>query len=201
MMKEIIASIIGSVAGSITSELVKPALDKNKEDEKRELTFKDRPEMAIIDYKDYTQRVGYGVKKKCDIELFVARIDKVDVEGRVKAVYRKEDFNKKEWCCVIYTLKNAGKTDVSILDIISCNKGNTCVFPCADAEDWASKELLNYSKTYDKKIYVGETITLKLCYHKESILSGIFFASIIIGMRDSNKHYWQQAFFCTKRQD
>ena len=63
-------------------------------------------------YEDYISRTGYGIKQKCDIELFVARIETVTISsdmknGTVYAHYREQDFNKKDWCCVIYTLKNS----------------------------------------------------------------------------------------------
>lgn len=80
--------------------------------------FQNRPEMQIIDFKNYLSRTGYGVKKVCNIDIFVAHIDKATPTGNEKnnvvyAHYRKEDFESKDWCCVIYTLQNAGKTDIS----------------------------------------------------------------------------------------
>lgn len=192
MLKEIIGAVIKGISGAVTTKII----DKNKEEnEKRERIFENRPEMEIVDFKDYISRTGYGIKKKCDIELFVARIEKIDFERGLKAVYKNEDFNQDEWCCVIYTIKNTGKTDVSILDIISCDKKSTCIFPSANATDWASSGLINYSKRYDKKIHIGESITLKLCYHKECIVTGLFTASILIGLQDRNGRYWQQCLF------
>lgn len=87
---------------------------------------------------------------------------------------------------------------MSILDIISCDKKSTCIFSSVDATDWASKGLLYYTKRYDKKIHIEDSITLKLCYHKECIVSGIFTAAIFMGMQDRNGNYWQQPLFAPR---
>ena len=122
MTNEIIIAIISAVAGGIVTLLTTLALDKRKEKREDRLeakklqreAFQNRPEMQIVDFKDYIVRTGYGVKQKCDIELFVAHIETVTVEGKkkraiVRAHYKEEHLNPDEWCCVMYTLKNSGK--------------------------------------------------------------------------------------------
>ena len=131
MITEIIAAVIGAVVGGVATHITTMLVEKRKERREdmaearkvRNEAIQNRPEMKIVEYKDYTKRAGYGVKQKCDIEVIVAHVEDVVVTGekkseRVEAQYRAEDFNSDEWCCVIYTFKNAGKTDISTMDIV-----------------------------------------------------------------------------------
>lgn len=208
MTNEIIIAIISAVAGGIVTLLTTLALERRKEKRKERLeakklqreAFQNRPEMQIVDFKDYIVRTGYGVKQKCDIELLVAHIENVTVEGKKKraivyAHYKEEHLNPNEWCCVIYTFKNAGKTDISTMNIIWHFQQSSCIFPADEARPWAEGNLLNYSYCYDKKIRVGESVSLKICYHKDAIVPGMFSAPISIGMIDDNGRYWTQPLF------
>lgn len=201
----IIDSIINLVAAKKSQERKEQRADAIEAKKEQKEIFQTRPEMSIVEWKNYLSRPGYGIKQKCDIELFVAHIDSVTVEGNGKrgrkkrehvlAHYSSDNLNLKEWCCVIYTLKNAGKTDVSTTDIICNYKRDTCIFDC-DAIEWCVvNNVLNYSKCYDRKIRCGEKITLKLCYHKDRIISGMFSAVMAIGMKDDNGRCWRQPLF------
>lgn len=194
----IVATIIGAlVTGFITwllnvrKEWKEDLKEKQHEWEKR---FENRPEFDIVDYKDYLFRVGYGIKQKCDIELFVAQIEKIDKTNCVGR-FRESDLNSKEWCCVIYTLKNTGKTDIVRLNLISTYKRDTCIFSCANAKKLANMGMLSYLEIFDKKIRVGETVTIKLCYHKDRRVTGAISAMMLIALEDYNKHYWYQSLF------
>lgn len=191
--------IIGAVIGSITTGLINLVFEKRKDKKENEKnqknTFEKRPEMAIIEFKDYISRPGYGVKKKCDIDLFVAHIAGIDLDGVVSAIYHKEDGDQEEWSCVIYTLKNVGKTDISVLNVISTCKKDTCIFPSMYVKEFISNGCINYSNCYDRKIRVGDTITLKLCYHQKRIVGSFISANVVLGLRDSNGYDWQQPLF------
>lgn len=212
-MKEIIVSIISAVITSMITCMFTMKLETHKErreaaaaakKEQREI-YEKRPEMDILKFKDYLSRPGYGIKQRCDIELFVAHIDHVTVEGNGKKGRKKkewvlahfdvEDKDPSQWCCVIYTFKNVGKTDISTMNIICHYQKDTCIFPYAFAEHCLDSGMLNYSECHDRKIRSGETVTVKLCYHKDRILRGAFSANMSIGMQDDNGHYWQQPLF------
>ena len=208
MTNEIIVAIVSAVAGGVVTLLTTLALDKRKEKREDRLeakklqreVFQTRPEMQIVDFKDYISRAGYGIKQKCDIELFVAHIEKTTVEGKKKravvyAHYNEEHLDPNGWCCVMYTFKNAGKTDISTMDIIWHFQQSSCIFPAGEARQWADGNLLNYSYCYDKKIRAGETVSLKICYHKEAIIPGMLSATISLGMIDDNGRYWTQPLF------
>ena len=208
MKNEIIIALISAGISSIITYLTSLILEKRKEKREDRLEarkeriaiFQNRPEMAVVDYKDYISRTSYGIKQTCDIDLFVAHIDKVTATGnkkndKVYAHYCEEDFESKDWCCAIYTLKNAGKTDISTLDIICNFKKDTCIFEIENAKKWASDNLLNYWHCYDKKIRVGETLTVKFCYHKDHIITGPISAIMSIVMHDDNGRHWTQPLF------
>ena len=208
MTNEIIIAIVSAIAGGIITLLTTLILDRRKEKREDRLeakkaqreAFQNRPEMQIVDFKDYITRPGYGVKQKCDIDLFVARIQNVTIEGKkkkavVNAHYSEDHLNANEWCCVIYVLKNAGKTDISSLHMIWHFQQSSCIFPADHARQWAEGNLLNYGHCYDTKIRAGETISLKICYHKDAIIPGLFSAPFSIGMIDDNGRYWTQPLF------
>ena len=105
MPHEILIAIISAVVGGIITLL----LDRRKEMREDRLeakkvqreAFQNRPEMQIVDFKDYIARPGYGIRQKCDIDLFVARIDKVTIEGKKKksivyAHYKEDHLNANE---------------------------------------------------------------------------------------------------------
>lgn len=208
MTTEIIVAVISALIGGIVTFLFTLVSDKRKEKREDKLeakkiqreAFQNRPEMQIVDFKDYIMRPGYGIKQKCDIDLFVANISSTTIKGDkkrqfVNANYCEDDLNTDEWCCVIYCLKNVGKTSISTLDIICHFQQTTCIFPSSEARQWADGNMLNYSYCYDKKIREGDTITLKICYHKEKIVPGVFSAVMSIGMIDDNGRYWTQPLF------
>ena len=208
MIREIFIAIVSAVAGGIITLLTTLILDRRKEKREDQLeaqktqreAFQNRPEMQIVDFKDYIIRTGYGIKQKCDIELFVAHIDHVTVEGKKKrsivcAHYNEHHLNTSEWCCVIYVLKNAGKTDISTLHMIWHFQESSCIFPADYARQWAAGNSLNYGYCFDTKIRAGETISLKICYHKDAIVSGLLSAPFSIGMIDDNGRCWTQPLF------
>lgn len=202
-MKEIIIPIISAIVGALISAIVTLYIQKRKEKredkEKAQLCkkeiFQNRPEYKIIDYKDYISRTGYGIKQQCDIDAFLTVITDIKVNGRVDAIYRKEDFNQSEWCCVIYTLQNVGKTDILMTDLVCHQKRNFVLFDSKYAVEFLNAKCLNYSVSSDNKIRVGETFTIKLCFHKDSIIHSLMSAILLIAIKDVNGNYWEQPLF------
>ena len=120
MTDEIIIALISALAGGVITLLTTLVVEKRKEaredrlaaHKERNEIHQTRPEMDIVEYKDFLSRPGYGIRQKCDIELFVAHIDHVSIKtngkkGRKKrewvlAHFHPENLNASEWCCVIY---------------------------------------------------------------------------------------------------
>ena len=208
MKEEIIIAAVSALIGGLVTYLFTILSDKRKEkredrlEEKKQNreAFQNRPEMTIVEYKDYISRVGYGVKQPANIDVFVAHISKTSIVGdkrhsSVLTFYEDKSLNIDEWCCVLYTLKNTGKTDISTFYLFSNFQQTTCIFPSSEARQYADANMLNYSYCYDKKIHAGETVSVKICYHKECIVPGLFSAPMSIGMVDDNGKYWTQPLF------
>lgn len=132
--------------------------------------------------------------------MFVAPIENVSViDDKVVATYKPEISNVQEWVCVVYKLKNVGKIDIICLNVIDNNSRNTILCDVDSVEYYIENGLLNYSECYNHIIRVGETVSLRICYHKDCIVSGIFAASFTIGMEDRNGRYWTQGLFAPKK--
>ena len=101
---------------------------------------------------------------------------------------------------MIYTLKNVGKTDIASLDVICNIPKDTSFFPTNNSlEDdmlykWVANNLINYSVGGNQKIRVGETITIKVCYHKDRIIYGSIGPVATLGIIDVNGNCWAQGF-------
>lgn len=199
MTEGIIGAIIGSAITGIISILceiirINHQNKKEKAKEQKEV-FINRPELKTVDYVNSIDNPD-SINKICDIDVFIVPIDDVSIEnGYLDVTYNLNYFEKKNWCCVIYTFKNVGKTDISSMDIMTVNKKNSCLFSSDEAFYYANHGLLNYSYCYDKKIRENETFTLKICYYKDKIATGLFSATMSIGMVDSFNHHWQQPLF------
>lgn len=196
-MIQIIFEAIAGFIANLISEKCKENRENKKESQKIQMeVFTNRPELSIKEYKNYIKRTGYGVKKKCDVNVMMASVEGTSIENNiVNAKFCMEDFNSKEWCCVIYVFENVGKTDISRIDIISVNNQNTAIYNVDFAKENASHGILNCSELYDRKIRVGETFSVKICYHKEHILCGVISASLNMGFEDSNGRFWLQPLF------
>lgn len=204
MPNEIIMIIISAVISAITSGFVTCLLDKRKErredkiEQKKEnqKIYEERPELQIIEYSEYIDCPGEELEKECDINVFMTRIEEVSVEdGDVTAHYNNKFFNEEEWCCVIYTFKNVGKTDVRGVSPICTYKKDTMLCDVASAKMILEHGTLNYSTMCDKKIRVGESFTMRICYHKDCIVRGMFSSILVMGIEDCNNRFWEQPLF------
>lgn len=204
MTSELINAIISAIAGAFAGGIVTLILDKRKErrEDKKEKQkdkkkiYEDRPELQIIEYKEYISRPGHKLKKECDINVFMTKMEKVSVEEDiVTAYYNKDYFNEEEWCCVIYDFKNVGKTDIRCVSPICTYKKDTMLCNVSNAKMILEHGLLSYSTMFDKKIYANESFTMKICYHKDCIVAGMMSSILVMGIEDCNNRFWKQPLF------
>lgn len=200
--KEIIIAVISALAGGFITYLFDRLKERKKDkrdaiaklDEER----KNRPEFLITEMKDSFNRPGTCIDSQpCDTEIFVAGIKNVYVENDI--VYPEFDeaiLDKKSWVCRQFTLKNVGKTVIYEVHIISNYIKDTCIFDIKSISDDIIKNgWLNYSELLDRRIAPDESFTLKICYHKDKIITGFISAIFEIGIRDDNGKCWVQPFF------
>lgn len=204
MTSELINAIISAITGAVAGGIVTLLLDKRKErredkkekqNEKKKI-YEDRPELQIIEYKDYISRPGHELKKECDVNVFMTKIEEVSVEDDIVTVhYNKEFFNEEEWCCVIYEFKNVGKTDIRCVRPICTYKKDTMLCNASNAKMILEYGVLSYSTLLDRKIRVGESFTMKVCYHKDCIVAGMISSILVMGTEDCNNRFWEQPLF------
>ena len=203
-MDEITTAIISSIFGAISGGIVNWILEKRKErrEDKKEKekenkkVYENRPGLDIVEYKDYIERPGYGIKKECDINIFLAKIANVVIdEDIVKAEFYDEHFNQEEWCCVIYTFRNMGKTDIQCINPVCNSKKDTILYDASQVKEFSAYGLINYSVWFEKKLRVGETFTMKVCFHKSCVITGMFSALMSMVLQDDNGRYWSQPIF------
>ncbi|HPD89026.1 MAG TPA: hypothetical protein PLU75_06095 [Oscillospiraceae bacterium] len=198
-LKEAIIAVVVAVIGSVVTGLYERHRDKKKSiEEKREVQHKMRPEFTIVDMKDSFSRPGtYITSQPCDLEVFVAPFSGVTIQGdTVSANYDEGLLDKKNWVCRQYTFKNIGGTAAYTISIISNYKKGTCIIDKdAFTARMVSDGLLNYWAMLEKRVGPGESFTLKLCYSKDKIVTGMLSAIMSLVICDDNSVYWEQPFF------
>ncbi len=204
MTNEMIIAISSAIIGAIVAGIITLFLDKRKEkredkkekQKEREKIYEQRPELKIVDYKEYLSRPGHKLKKECDISVFMTKIKSVSVEDDIVTVhYNKEFFNEEEWCCVIFEFMNVGKTDIQCISPICTYKKDTMLCNVKEHQMILEHGLLSYSTSYDRKIRVGESFTMRICYHKDCIVTGLISAIMVMGIEDCNNRFWEQPLF------
>lgn len=200
LMNAIISAITGAIAGGIVTLLLDKRKErredkKEKQNEKKKI-YEERPELQIVEYKEYLSRPGHKLKKECDIDVFMTKIEKVSVEDDiVTAHYNKEFFDEKEWCCVIYNFKNVGRMDIRCISPICTYKKDTMLCSVSNAQMILEDGLLSYSTLYDRKVRAGESFTMRIRYHKDCIVAGMMSSIMVMGIEDCNNRFWEQPLF------
>lgn len=201
-MREVVIATISAIIGGIVTLVIDRINERRKEKKEKikkiEEYRKNRPEFKIIEMHDYFDKPGeYIDGRKCDLSLFVIPIDGIEIDqNHVSAIYDVSMLDKSKWVSREYVLENIGNVAVYELKLISNNKKSTCIFDFYMMNEKTFElGLINYNKLYDRRIGPQETITLQLFYNKEKIQGSWISASMDLGMRDDNGHYWIQSFF------
>lgn len=192
------SAIIGGFITLIFERRKERRQDKKELEAKKEELHRNRPELSIIEMKDYFSRPGVCITSQpCDLEAFIAPFKKVEIaDGDVSAIYDESYLDKKSWACRIYVIKNVGKSAIYSLSLISNYKKDTCIFEVEALDKLTIEDgYINYYVSLDKRIAPDETFTLKLCYPKDKVVSGFMSAIFSFGLCDDNEHYWEQPFF------
>lgn len=195
----IIAAVVGAISGGIVNFLLELRRDRrNDKKEKikeKQNVYKNRPELDIVKYEAHQFVENIKDVPSCDIEIFVAVADHFEYGKNASAVYNKNNLDRSEWCCFTYVFKNMGLTDINSMNVLMADKRHICLFGTQEIDYLLSQGAINYSICYDKKLRVGETVSLKLLYNKNHIPIGAFSALMLLGLRDDNGRIWEQPFF------
>ena len=195
----IIAAVVGAVSGGIVNFILE--LYKNKRNDKKETQnkkeeiHKTRPELDIIDFEDHIYSENISQIPTCDIEVFVAMAEYLKRGKDACAVYNQEDLARDNWHVFTYKFKNMGGTDINSINLIMSNKNKACLFEPKSLDYMVKEGVINYSVCYDKKIRVGETVSLKLIYNGKRIPISPLSATMVLVLHDDNGRLWEQPFF------
>ena len=206
------SAIIGSVCGALVSVPTTLYVEHRKakwterrqQKQQKAVTFDNRPEMEIVGYDENLSSPDHEIKENCDIECVLLPIQRVAVEGAGKkdavyAFYDKAHLQPDHWHSVVYTFRNAGKTDISTFYLITNCQKKTCLFSSDTVQNYAANNLLEYSYLHDQKIRVDRTVTVKISYPEKAICTNTVSATLSIGMEDDRGHYWVQPLFAPEK--
>lgn len=192
----LLQEIINGALGAVTEEVVTSALEKGKEQYRDKQTTVEFPELKIVKYKNKMEKPGKGFKKPKDINIFIAPIEHVDiVEENVVLKFKPEIQNKSEWVCVTYKFENVGSADILCLYVSNNNQKSAILCDVGSLEFYINNGMLNYAEMFDRIVRVGESFSLRVCYHKDFISAGVFSVSLTISMEDRNGLCWAQGLF------
>lgn len=181
---------------SFMKSMIESFLSRKKPNVQVETGVINFPELKIIKFKDKILKPGKGIENKKDINIFLAPIKGVEiVDDEVHIKYKQELLSKNDWVSVTYHFKNVGKEDILCLYIINNFQKTSVLCDVDSLEYYIENELFSCSECYDKIIRKEETFTLKVYYHKDSVISGMISSGITIAMEDRSKRYWTQSLF------
>ena len=192
-------SILGGLIGGLFTFFgVKLTLKHEKEKEQKEILTKaeeNKPRLEVIKYFDFdTTANKKTVNNDCNVLLL--NIEKFeDDNGRPRFFYNKEALNSNKLVYVEFELKNTGLTEIEDVCITSNVPKNMVAIELERKEFYINENLLNY-KVWANKRYIkpGKSITIRIYYIKEQIISGLISYPLTIWLRDINGRYWEQNF-------
>lgn len=193
MTNNMIKEIFSGIFSLLLEKRKEHREDKKEKEVESKKIYEERPELKIIKYKEHLKKPGKKLNKKCDINVFMTRVERGSTDNY--AHYNPEFFNKRDWCCVVYKFKNIGKTDIRFTNVTCTYKKDVILCDVNNSNILLEHNLLNYSILCDKKIYVNDTFTMRVCFHKNCIVEGLFTAIVAIMVEDSNGNYWIQPLF------
>lgn len=161
---------------------------KEKIEDKQQAIIDNRPELEIISHKEYFNESGYFEDEDTQIDALF--------------IYQKlpiEKYNKKEnFARVEYVFRNIGKSVIESVDLLACNNMVNLVNISSKKISLCENSLFDFKKhiIYSvKKIHTGDTIKVRIWYHKDHIIesSGISYLLQLI-LKSFDKRYWYQNF-------
>ena len=192
-------SILGGLIGGLFTFFgVKLTLKHEKEKEQKEILTKveeNKPRLEVIKYFDFDATANKKtVNNDCNVLLL--NIEKFeDDNGKARFFYNKEALNSNKLVYVEFELKNTGLTEIEDVCITSNVPKNMVAIELERNEFYINENLLNY-KVWANKRYIkpGKSITIRIYYIKEQIISGLISYPLTIWLRDINGRYWEQNF-------
>lgn len=187
------AIITGLLGGLFTVIGVKITIANENKWKKREETKKEFNEKPKFKFKKGTFRSD----NEADISVFAAPfVAKRDEKNYIQFEYEDKLKNDAEVVCYDYVFENIGKNAATQFSIVINSQKSASIFDYEDKNEWMEKHFINYSSLYDQgTIEPGESIKLRIGYHKDLQFSSCFSATFSILYKDEYGNYWEQPFF------
>jgi hypothetical protein len=168
-----LAQIISTILSGLISGLFTflGVIFKNKHDrerdlkQKEELQFKERPQLAIDEFKGL-HKYNENVEHDFDVIALMPQ------DNSAFTRYDRADFDINNWECVEYTFTNTGHTRINTIMIAkNCYEFTTIfktdIFRTYTAEHKTLSKYC-YNVDFETNIKPGDTFTLQICYTKHS---------------------------------
>ena len=191
-------AIIGGLIGGLFTFLgVKITLrhdDKKRKEEEIKQAIEKRPRLELIKYKDLKES---KLNSCADLKALILHIENVKLEGpRIRFEYDKRALDNKELVCFDYNFKNTGATEIDDISLVCTLPRDTAVIDYDYKQTYLEEDLLNYAVWSNKRfIKPGESVSIKIFYLKDKIISGTLGCAVAIYIRDINGRYWHQPLF------
>jgi hypothetical protein len=192
-----ISSVVGDmlsglIIGFFTYLGVRATLKFEKQKYQRELRterFNNKPEFRIS-----------KAEFKSDEEADIAAICTIfkhhfDENDRLVIDYNPELLDKNNLIYFDYELKNIGKSAIEYTVVATHRQQNTTLTEIEDFKYLYDSKIMNYDCYFDKKIFPGESLKLRIYYNKDSGPMSMFSSNLILMFQDEYGTYWKQSFF------
>lgn len=185
--------ITATIAGIFSVSSMKKQLKQTQlmvEDQKKKEILHKRPELEIVSYSPISKEHGYSkldLNTTPHIDVFMAYGSNKDSnEG-------KKIFNKVDWVHCKYLLRNVGIQSLYSIEVFSQTSGLTIFDLNEQPSSFPTYMMMNsFAKYRRRRIHKGDTILLRLWYHKDYIYGDPTRNPITLILKDFDKNYWEQ---------
>ena len=192
-------SVLGGLIGGLFTFIGVKATLRHEDERKRKEELKkqcdERPRLEIVNFKDI-KTVSERTKFDCDFVLTAYKSIFLK-DNLTHFVYDKEIIDIKNLCCVEYTFRNIGKTEIDGICFVCNQKDKVSLASRKEIEFYHAHDLPSCEAWCNKRfIKEGESITLRVCYLKDKMVLPYISAVVSIHIQDINGNIWHQPLFC-----
>lgn len=190
IMSIVISGFISLIIAFITTKMtIKNDNKRHNLDMKRQ-ELNDKPKFKL-------SKTVFRDDSEADMRIVAAIFEsEKDEKNNIRFNYDSCYRNNDELVHYDYVFKNVGKNAATELYFYTTSPKNSSVFLLEDKDEFLNHPFINYSELYDNNlIESGDSIKIRIYYHKDRVLSKIFSSPFCIAYKDEYGNYWEQPFF------
>ncbi|MBQ9314284.1 MAG: hypothetical protein IJ220_04685 [Clostridia bacterium] len=190
IISAIVSGVIAFFTSFITTKMTIKNDNKKYNNDLKRQEIKDKPKFKV-------SKTVFRDDSEADMSIVAAAFEnEKDDNNNIKFVYDQCYKNNDELIHFDYIFKNVGKSAATELYFITTSPKNSSIILMEDKEDFLNHPFINYSELYDYNlIESGDSIKIRIYYHKDKIFSKIFSSPFCIVYKDEFGNYWEQPFF------